>query len=153
MTRDWGDTVRIRADVQITGGRTLTGFLHLLPYAPVHLGQETPDDVLNRNEDFFPLTDEEERTVFLAKSQVLAVTVATAGAGDPDRLSAARTMALAVELSDGSEWAGTVASELPPTRTRAIDFLNLQKGFFALRADGAVRYINRAHVRVVIPSD
>ena len=151
VTRDWGDTVRIKAEVQATGGRTFSGFLHLLPFASIHLGPETPDDVLNRDEEFFALTDDDEHTVFLAKAQVILVAIDHAE-GDPDRSTAARTIALRIELSDGSEHAGTVRSELPPTRTRAIDFLNSGGGFFGLYSADTVRYINRTHVRAVSPS-
>jgi hypothetical protein len=150
-TRDWGDTVRIKAEVQATGGRTFSGFLHLLPFASIHLGPETPEDVLNRDEAFFALTDQQEHTIFIAKAQVLAVVVEYA-TRDPDRLHAARTIGLKVELSDGSECTGTVSSELPPTRTRAIDFLNHGAGFFALHVADTTRYINRVHVRAVSPS-
>jgi hypothetical protein len=150
-TRDWGDTVRIKAEVQATGGRIFSGFLHLLPFASIHLGPETPEDVLNRDEAFFALTDQQEHTIFIAKAQVLAVAVEHT-TRDPDRLHAARTIGLKVELSDGSEYTGTVSSELPPTRTRAIDFLNHGAGFFALHVAETARYINRAHVRAVSPS-
>lgn len=151
VTRDWGDTVRIKAEVQATGGRAFSGFLHLLPFASIHLGPETPDDVLNRDEAFFALTDEREHTVFLAKAQVILVAVEHAE-GDPDRSSAARMIPLRVELSDGSEHSGMVRSEQPPTRTRAIDFLNHGAGFFGLYSADTVRYINRTHVRAVSPS-
>ena len=150
-TRDWGDTVRIKAEVQATGGRSFSGFLHLLPFASIHLGPETPEDVLNRNDAFFALTDQQEHTIFIAKAQVLAVVVEHETV-DPDRLHAARTIELRVELSDGSEYTGTVSSELPPTRTRAIDFLNHGAGFFALHVADTARYINRVHVRAVSPS-
>ena len=119
-TRDWGDTVRIKAEVQATGGRSFSGFLHLLPFASIHLGPETPEDVLNRDEAFFALTDEREHTIFIAKAQVLAVAIEHP-LRDPDRLHAARAIGLKVELSDGSEHTGTVLSEagsatkFPPT--------------------------------------
>jgi hypothetical protein len=151
VTRDWGDTVRIKAEVLATGGRVFSGFLHLLPYASIHLGPETPDDVLNRDEAFFALTDDREQAIFLAKAQVILVAIEHAQR-DPDRSSAARTIGLRIELSDGSDHTGTVASELPPTRTRAIDFLNQSVGFFALYTSDTVRYINRTHVRAVSPS-
>jgi len=138
-TRDWGDTVRIKAEVQATGGRSFSGFLHLLPFASIHLGPETPEDVLNRDEAFF------------AKAQVLSVAI-DHPLRDPDRFNAARTIGLKVELSDGSEYAGTVLSELPPTRTRAIDFMNHGTGFFALYVADTARYINRVQVRTVSPS-
>jgi hypothetical protein len=152
-TRDWGDTLRIRAEVAVSGNRTFSGFLHLLPFASIHLGPETPEDVLNREEAFFALTDDQEHTIFIAKEQVLLVTIEAASwAGDPDRFLVVRTIPLRVELCDGSVHSGIVSSELPPTRTRAIDFLNSAPGFFALWTDEAVRYINRANVRVVSPT-
>lgn len=151
VTRDWGETVRIKAEVQATGGRVFTGFLHLLPFASIHLGPETPEDVLNRGEAFFPLTDDQEQAVFLAKAQVILVAVEHPQR-DPDRSIAALTIGLRIELSDGSEHAGTVRSELPPTRTRAIDFLNQGDGFFGLYTADTVRYINRKHVRAVSPT-
>jgi hypothetical protein len=151
VTRDWGDTVRIKAEVQATGGRIFSGFLHLLPLASIHLGPETPDDLLNREEAFFALTDDREHTIFLAKAQVILVAFEH-DEPDPDRSIAARTIGLRIELSDGSEHSGTVRSELPPTRRRAIDFLNHGVGFFGLYAADTVRYINRMHVRTVSPS-
>ncbi len=153
-TETWGNTLRIRAEVLLTGGRTLTGDLHLQPIAPLHLGPETPGDVLNRAARFFPLTDENDRTVFISKWQVLAVGFATHPPfDDPDRVSAARSIGLRVELSDGSEFAGMVMLELPPDRPRALDFLNEDREFFALHAPEATRFVNRHHIRLVTPLD
>jgi hypothetical protein len=151
-TPTWGNTLRIRAEVLLTGQRTLTGFIHLLPLASVHSGPETPEDVLNRAGGFFPLTDNDERTVFVAKQQVLLVALAAESLfDDPDRVHAARSIGLRIELSDGSELSGIVALELPPTRSRALDFLNEGTGFFALHVPEAVRYVNRSHVRLATP--
>ena len=99
----WGSTLRVRAEVLVTGGRSLIGFLHLQPLALFHSGPESPEDVLNRDEAYFPLTSENQ-TIFLAKSQVIAVTVSTVlPVRDLDRVEAARTLGMQVELSDGSE--------------------------------------------------
>lgn len=152
--RNWGSTLRVRAEVLVTGGKTLIGDLHLLTVASSHSGPETPEDLLNRPDGFFPLTDDTGQTTFLAKTQVLSVgIVAALPEDDPDRLSAARSIALWVELSDGSEHTGTVSSELPPDRRRALDFLNHGAGFFGLRSDDGVKLLNRRHLRVVTPLD
>ena len=149
----WGSTFRVRAEVLVTGGRTLTGFLHLQPLALSHSGPETPEDVLNRDEAFFPLTSESQ-TMFLAKSQVIAVTVTTVlPVRDIDRVEAARTLGMQVELSDGSEFVGAVTSELPPDRARVLDYLNHAHGFFCLVDQDAMRFVNRVHVRLVTPLD
>jgi hypothetical protein len=152
--RSWGNTVRIRAEVLVTGGRTVTGELHLQAQASAHSGCETPGDALNRVEAFFPLTNDAGQTIFLAKSQVLAVSIA-AGLleDDPDRLSAARTIELLVQLSDGTEFTGTVKSELPPGRRRTLDFLNYGSGFFGMAAKDTVKFINRSHLCIATPLD
>lgn len=138
----------------MAGGRTIDGFLHLLPVASSHSGPETPGDLLNRTEQFFPLTDESGDTVFLAKEQTLVVTVApTLSIHDPDRFNAARNIALSLEMVDGSAFTGTVVSELPPDRTRALDYLNHAAGFFALLSPGEIRYVNRGHIRLATPLD
>ncbi|HEV8355832.1 MAG TPA: hypothetical protein VGQ17_03595 [Gemmatimonadales bacterium] len=150
----WGNTLRLRAEVLITGGRTLTGFLHLQPIAPVHSGPERPEDVLNRGDGFLPVTTEDDYTVFVAKEQVVVVAVATdLPVDDPDRVHAARSIGLRVELTDGSVFAGIVALEQPPSRSRALDFLNDGTGFFALHAPEAIRFVNRRHIRLVTPLD
>lgn len=152
--RAWGNTLRVRAEVFLSGGRTMVGDLHLMSAASLHSGPETPEELLNRPDRFFPLTVESDQTVFLAKHQVLSVgTSAEASEDDSDRRSAARQIPLGVELSDGTELIGTASSELPPDRARALDFLNLGTEFFGLRSDHEVRFVNRSHIRVVTPLD
>ena len=152
--RPWGSTLRVRAEVLATGGLRLAGFLHLQPNASTHLGPESPEDLLNRQGGFFPLTEESGRTVFLATCQVLAVVLAPQPIfEDPTRASAARNLDLKVQLSDGTEFAGSVVSEMPPDRARVLDFLNQGRGFFALRSPEAIRYLNRGHLRLVSPLD
>ena len=150
----WVDTLRIRADLLITGGRTLRGDLHLQPMVSSHTGPETVEDVLARDEAFMPLTGLDGRVLLIAKAQVLAVGVLpSAEPQDPSRLSAARFHHLKVELSDNTVYSGTVPSELPSDRPRTLDLLNQRPGFIQLRTADVVRYLNRAHVRVVTPLD
>jgi hypothetical protein len=150
----WGRTQRVRSELWLTGGRILQGDLHLQYFASAHWGPETVADTLARGEEFFPVTGEDGQALLIAKAQVLAVSVASsAEPQDPERLSAVRMTRISVELSDGSTHTGAVAPEQPPSRPRTLDFLNDRTGFFALRTAEFVRYINRAHVRVVIPLD
>lgn len=152
--RDWGSTLRIRADILMTGGRTVVGDMHLQPLASFHSGPEIPEDMLNRSDAFFPVTGDDGHTVLLAKAQVLAIGVAPGLLLlDEDRVSAARSTGLKIEFSDSSVLSGTVTIEPPPGRPRALDFLNDRPGFFALRLPDSVQYVNRAHVRVVTPLD
>ena len=150
----WGSTLRIRSELLMTGGRILHGDVHLQHFASAHLGPETVADALERPDEFFPVTGEDGQALLVAKAQLLALAVPFAAEPqDPERLSAARPIHLTVELSDGSTHTGTVACELPAHRSRTIDFLNYRTGFFPLRSAEFVRYINRCHVRVVIPLD
>jgi hypothetical protein len=41
--------------------------------------------------------------------------------------------------------------ELPPSRARAIDFLNLPEPFFTLWDEVRTRHVNRAWIRIVRP--
>jgi hypothetical protein len=108
--------------------------------------------MLNREERFFALTVSGEAPLLIAKTQVMVVTVPEVMAGnDPQRASAARSLALRVELSDGSSRDGIVTLELPPDRARPLDFLNFAPGFFSLHAADAVLLINRAHIRTATP--
>jgi hypothetical protein len=150
----WLDTRRERVEITVTGNRTLVGDIHLLLAAETHAGPESAVDLLNRHEPFFAVTFPEEQTVFLAKSQVLVVTLPPPprpAIDDPQRESAARHLQLEVEMADGSVFEGDVALELPPDRARLLDFLNLAPPFFALSNPEGIRLIHRAHVRTVSP--
>lgn len=150
----WASTLRARAEVLLVGGRVLSGDLHLQPLASHHSGPETPEDLLNRAEGFFPLTEAGGTTLLVSKPQVICVEITVSvPQEDADRVTAARHVGLHLELSDGSVRAGSVRSEMPPDRPRALDFLNEGPGFFALYAAEAVRFINRAHVRLATPLD
>lgn len=150
----WVDTLRVRADLQMSGGRTLHGDLHLQPFVSAHTGPETVEDALAREEAFLPLTGLDGRVMLVAKAQVLVVGVlASAEPQDPSRLSVVKLMNLKVELSDGTVYSGTVPTELPSDRSRALDLLNHRPGFFQLRTADVIRHLNRAHVRVVTPLD
>jgi hypothetical protein len=152
----WLDTHRQRVEILLTGRRVITGDVHLLLAAESHSGQETPIDLLNRDEAFFAVTLEGEQPVFVAKSQVLSILIPLEAAAhdpahDPARESAARRLEFEVELADGSMFEGAVHFELPPDRLRLLDFLNLTPPFFALESADAMRLLNRGHVRAVSP--
>ena len=56
-------------------------------------------------------------------------------------------------LHAGGERQGRARVVLPPTRTRALDYVNLHGPFFALRSDYGLLLIGRNHVRLVRPLD
>src|SRR4051812_4940963 len=154
MTDAWGSFRRESAEVLMVEGIRFEGSLHLLSRDSYAQGPETPLEMLNRPDPFFALTQPHGGVVLLSKHQTMLVSCRHEElADDPDRLSAAKVFSLEVELVGGSCIAGRVAIELPPMRSRALDFLNLPGDFFALWDDGMLHHVNKAQVRLVRPHD
>jgi hypothetical protein len=151
---DWGATERVPAKVRLAEGVVLAGDLHLLARATSPSESESPLEMLNRDDPFFALTLTEGGVVFLSKAQVSVVSCREhAPLDDPDRASAAKLVALTVELTDGVEYRGRSTFELPPARARALDYVNSPGRFFTLWVDDAAQYINKALVRLIRPLD
>jgi hypothetical protein len=152
---DWGSTNRVSARVTLVEGLTVDGELHLLTRPAYPPGPETPLEMLNRPDAFFALTVEGGGAAFIPKSQVVEVSCLQEVPlfSDPDRESAAKHVDLEVVLPGGPALRGRATIELPPNRSRALDFLNGSGTFFALWTDGATRYINKSHVRLIRPFD
>jgi hypothetical protein len=151
---DWASTERISADISLADQARLSGELHVQGRVAHHDGPETPLEMLNRSDPFFPVTLDQGNVAFLAKSQVAVVSCAPhLGQSDPERASAAKTIALEIVMAGGQEFRGWATLELPPTRARTLDYLNAAGAFFSLQGEDAMRLINRAHVRVVRPLD
>jgi hypothetical protein len=149
---DWAQTGRMSVRVTLAEGMITLGDVHLQPRVAWRDGPETPLEMLNREEEFFPLTLPQGDCIFVAKSQVAVVAFTSPAAEpDPDRESAAQHIPLEVMLVGGGEYRGIANSELPPTRGRALDFLNDRPRFFALVTDAGTVCINRRHVRAARP--
>jgi hypothetical protein len=150
---DWASTVRITADFCLADQTRLRGELHVQGRVAHHDGPETPLEMLNRPDAFFPISVD-QGIAFLAKAQVAVVVCAPqVEYSDPERVSAVKTIALEIVVAGGEEFRGWAALELPPTRARTLDYLNGPGQFFSLQGEDATRLINRAHVRVVRPLD
>lgn len=151
---DWGATQRVTARVVLAEGVVVAGDLHLLARTTYPTQSESPLEMLNRNDPFFALTLPEGGVVFVSKAQVAVVGCQNlAEVDDPDRASAAKLVALAVELTDGVEYRGRATFELPPNRARALDYINGPGRFFTLWTDGMTQYINKSLVRLIRPLD
>jgi hypothetical protein len=151
---DWGITQRVPAEVVLAKGGVLAGELHLLARTAFPLDPESPLELLNRPEPFFALVLAEGEPVFVCKTQVSIV--ACWGQNplqDPDRASAAKLVGLEVELADGTRYQGRSTFELPPSRSRALDYVNGPGQFFVLWTDDLTRYVNKSLVRLIRPLD
>jgi hypothetical protein len=151
---DWGATQRAAARVVLGEGVVLAGELHLLASSTAPTVSESPLEMLNREDPFFALTMAEGGVAFVSKAQVAVVSCQNlARADDPDRASAAKLVALAVEMTDGVEYRGRSSFELPPNRARALDYVNGIGRFFTLATDDITQYINKSQVRLIRPLD
>lgn len=151
---DWGATQRVPAEVVLAKGGVLVGDLHLLARTAFPLDPESPLDMLNRGEPFFALTLAEGGAVFVSKTQVSILCCwGQSPLRDPDRATAAKLVALEVELADGTRYQGRSTFELPPSRSRALDYVNGPGLFFVLWTDELTRYVNKSLVRLIRPLD
>jgi hypothetical protein len=149
---DWAATKRLAVRVMLAEGLSVQGDIHLQSRVAAHEGPETPLELLNRGDAFLPLSVAQGKVVFLSKSQMVALTWRQGGNfDDPVRKSAARAIGMEVMMVGGSEYRGTAVSELPPTRGRALDFLNEPEQFFQLSTDEGTVCLNRRFVRAVRP--
>lgn len=151
---DWGATQRVPAEVVLAKGGVLVGELHLLTRTAYPLDTESPLEMLNRAEPFFALTLAEGCVVFVSKAQVSMLSCwDQKPLWDPERVSAAKLVALEVELADGAKYQGRSTFEAPPSRSRALDYVNGTGPFFVLWTDDLTRYVNKSLVRLIRPLD
>jgi hypothetical protein len=150
---DWGITTKVPAEVVLAEGIVLAGDLHLYARTTYPPGPETPLEMLNRDDAFFALTLDGGVT-FIPKTQVIVVSCRDqARLLDPERASAARQIELEVVTQGGTEYRGRAVLELPPSRSRSLDYLNGAGVFFALASDDVSWYINKSRVRLARPLD
>ena len=154
---DWGTTTRVRAVVTLANGEVYPGEIHLIDWVHHHAGPETPLEMLNRPEGFFPVT-QESGTVFVPKAQVAMVTCEWPPNGWPPEgivllPDPERRISILVRLASGEELRGDAAMAVRAGHGRALDYLNESGSFFQLVTEDVPRLINRSHVSIVRPLD
>lgn len=149
---DWATTERLPARVTLAEGLVIEGEAHLQPGVAWHEGPETPIEMLNRGEAFFPVSLPQGDVVFVAKAQVAAFAFSPDRASDdPERHTAARMVPLEIMMVGGVEHRGIAVNELPPAHSRALDLLNAPERFFLLVTDEGHLCLNRSFVRAARP--
>lgn len=152
MSSDWAQTERRAVRVILAEGLALQGDIHLQPRVAWRDGPETPLEMLNRPEAFFPVTLPDGDVAFVAKAQVASLHLGDlAPAEEPGLREALRTVRLEVMMVGGVDYQGVAINELPPTRSRALDVLNAPERFFLLLTDSGSLCIHRQFVRAVRP--
>lgn len=124
---------------------------------PQHAGAETPLDMLNRPEGFFPFrpASDGQGVLLVAKARTIVLSIARPATDeDPVRLSAAKMAAIELKLADGSELSGWATLELPVHHSRLLDYLNASSDpFFAVATEERIHFVNRAHVLYARPEE
>lgn len=142
------------ARVTLTQGKPRAGTIFVGARVPQHDGPETPLEMLNRPDPFFPFRPADGKILLVAKDQTVALAIAHGPVIDPDRLSAAKQLQLELVLANGATLSGRAAVELPQEHSRALDYLNATSApFFELSTDDSTHYVNRAHVLFARPRD
>ncbi len=147
--------VSIPASLLLTEGDGRAGAIYVMERVPHHTGPETPLEMLNRPDGFFPFLPAGEGTIMLvAKAQTIMLSVAPDDtAQDPARVSAAKLVAVQLTLVNGSRLQGFATAELPEYHSRLLDYLNDPNPFFAVAANDEFHFVNRAHVLYARPED
>ena len=154
MTENWGSIHQEAAEVLLADGVPIDGSLHLLSRINYPPGPETPLEMLNRGDPFYALTRAGGGVLLVPKAQTAVITCRHhAPPHDPERFSAAKLVALDVVLIGGRELHGRAAVEMPPERSRALDYVNGPGSFFALWADEVTHYVNKSLIRTIRPLD
>lgn len=151
---DWGTTRRVTAEVVLADGVVIEGDMHLAASAAYPLSTESPLEMLNRPEPFFALTLDQGEVAFVSKAQVAVVSCRDESSeADPERAVVARLVALEVALATGAEYRGRSSFELPPSRSRTLDYINTPGRFFTVWTNDLTRYFNKSLVRLIRPLD
>lgn len=141
--------------LQTAGGRR-DGEIYVMERVPQHAGPETPLDMLNRADGFFPFrpTGDGAGVLLVAKARTVSLIVPRTEPEDTARLLAAKQARLEVTLADGTQLSGWATLELPQHHSRVLDYLNAAiEPFFAIAAADGVHLVNRAHVLYARPED
>jgi len=154
--------VAVSATLLLTAGGRREGEIYVMERVPQHTGSETPLDMLNRPEGFFPFRPKNDGAggpggaiLLVTKARTVTLTIPrTTASEDPARMSAARTGRLEVTLADGSHLSGWVTIELPEHHSRLLDYLNAtSEPFFAVSTTDEIHLVNRAQVLFARPED
>ena len=158
MTNDYRiEKERFQVVVTTIDGEELVGDMFLQPYSPRRSGPESPVDVLNDDDPFFPLALDEGDTLLLAKTGVRDVVIPDEALDEVEEDYAAigaRLASVELTLVGGDTCVGSVRLEMPDERPRLLDFLNrYHRRFLPLQTQGGTRLVSWQCIERVRPLD
>lgn len=125
-------------------GQRISGDLFVQASARNKLGHETPHDILNAPESFFPIATMKGRTLLLAKDEVRELFVAREDVDDQE-WEFGTPAEVDVVMRGGSRHVGTILLQQASGRQRVLDHLNrFQDRFLPLYKDDGIVLLNRA---------
>jgi hypothetical protein len=137
---------RAQVELLLPGGGVRQVMVFLAEFASGHAGHERLSDLMNGPNDFLPALDLSTDTMsFVGRAGIAAARVgqdweSSYGLGDAEEHE------VEIELSDGTALRGIVQFELPPDRSRLLDYLNDSRPFVRLDEGEKVILVNKRHI-------
>lgn len=142
----------VDVELQIVGGRKESVIIYLDTVSERHAGPETVAEALNRDRAFLPFRSKESDETFLVRRGAIRIVFDN---HDPSKTLSHENAPgfvdlVTLQLDTGETIEGTLATVLPPDRSRLSDFFNLtQDQFIAVEVADGVSYVNRDFISVV----
>ena len=138
---------KVAVRIRLTSGEGLEGEVFLDFIDPVHRGDQTLLDMLNKDALWFPVATAAGVQV-VNRFQVLTVEPGDGvevGLVRRDSSAVFRRERVSLEIGDRTV-TGQIAMDLPDEFSRVSDFLNFPQNFFALETDHGPRLVAKRHV-------
>ena len=142
-------TQKRQAEIKFSDGHSMCGHFFISPHPKGHPGGENVIELLNDDRSYTPFKIAKGQVSLLQKESIMMVRMAISEMRK-DLPYQKRTFAKVFLLS-GNILEGHVFIDLPKTRTRLSDFLNLSKRFFFIEVDEQDFFVNTKFVKMVTP--
>lgn len=138
------DKFRNKATIMLSDGKRLEVNFFLSHHSAHHSGSETIFDVLGSQLSFIPLEEiPTNQVIFVAKAQIMSVELL-------DREVVAslylRELQVQVSLLNGEVIHGEILIDMPQTKPRLSDFLNLSHNFLYIHRQEGDIIINKSQI-------
>lgn len=138
------DKFRNKATITLSDGRRLDVNFFLSHHSAQHSGSETIYDVLSSVLSYIPLEDiRTNEVIFVAKTQIVSVELL-----DREVVSSLylRELQIQVDLLNGEVIDGEILIDMPQTKPRLSDFLNLPHKFLYVHREQGDIVVNKGYI-------
>ena len=143
-------TFPLEAEVHCADGRTFRGRIFLPAASATHAGEMQPEEWLSDAAPFFPFQETGGgHPVLLNKHEVLVLSVDLPEDSGDDPVLAPVTRRVKVECRE-QVLTGRITVEMPPGKTRVVDFLNAAPPFLAVREGDRRHLVRKARITRVL---